>query len=143
MNKKLRLLITALAGASIALALAWTPALAAESESYTYVATEVGGGLFASRQTPAGAVAPGGIVWLDPKGSALTLQIDDHAARKGQAVPVKVVTDKKTLFRGCMPVRTPVTLTGTGGERVAVLIGHLYGGPCSATATAGVLTAEF
>jgi len=143
MNKKLRLLITALAGASISLGLAWTPALAAESESHTYVATEVGGSLFASRKTPAGRVAPGGIVRLDPKGSALTLQIDDHAARDGQSVVVNVVADKKELFRGCMPVRTRVTLAVTAGERVTVLLGEAPGGRCSATATVGVLTAEF
>jgi len=142
MNKKLRLLITALLTATVAAGVGWSPARAHESRSYIYVVNEgAGTDLVRTVRTPAGEVAPLGYFEVRPSGQTLSVHVDDHLTLDGRDVPVFIYSAGKTLFSGCMPVRTTVPVNGARqGQSVWVFIGQIDLPRCDSTATTGVVT---
>lgn len=141
MHKTFRPIAAALAIAAIATGPTWSPARAEASASYAYVASEVGGDLFNPRHSKAGTVAPGGWAHVVPDGEEMSLYVDDRGALDGQDIPVIVSDGEKSLFNGCMPVRTAVTVAGIRpGHEVWVRVGRLDVPLCGANATTGVVT---
>lgn len=117
----------------------------ARTTEYKYVAGDLAGwtsfwdivdGVLAN--TPVGHVAPFGWIQVDPSSTRFTITVDDLGARDGLDVPVYITTTGKTLFRGCIPVRSTRTIKGASvRDPVWILIGSSAQG-CSGVATAGI-----
>jgi len=141
MNKKLRLLVTALLTATVAVGGGWSPARADQSRSYIYIVHDSYFSPVRSVATPAGEIAPLGYFEVVPSGTTLRMHVDDHLTPDGQKVRVSMSSGGKRLFSGCMTVRTTVPVTGVRpGQPVFVLIGPLAYLGCGTPATAGVVT---
>lgn len=130
-------------GVAIALLVSLPGQAAANERQFTYLATRdlYAGGSLLQPHTPAGDLALAGNFSAVPTGKSITMILDDFATPDKGAVHVEVSAGGRNfLFRGCLPLRKKVTITGlVPGRLFIVYIGGIATG-CSSPGTAGVAT---
>lgn len=87
-------------------------------------------GIVSTVDTPVGRAALWCCIEVVPTGSRFTIAIDDFANQDGEQVWVNIHSDRRTLFNGCMPVRSTVPIAGNRG-RAGVDLDRDLGSSCS------------